>query len=481
MRRRAWGRGLAASVWALVRRPVWGLLGAWFFLILAPTSSILPSADLAFEHRMYLPLAAVVAVAVIVAYEAIRWCCARLPLGPNARRWALAAPALAVTAALCLATHLRNRVYSSEYSAWSDVVAKASHNARAHNSLGAAMGERGDLEPSLVECRKALEIAPQYAAAHYNLGKSLAQLGRNDQAVFHFQRTLEIIADRDTPESPLAHSNLAYVLYGLGKIDEAVAHYRKALEIDPETPAASYNLANALSRQGKFDEAIAMYDQALQINPQYAAAHTNLANTLYRQGKLDRAAAHYTKALTLNPRQMEAHCSLAAILIEQGRLEEAVSHCRQAIDIDPNSAEAFYNLSRALWLQAKRVDAVACWRQATRLQPKRVSWLRQFAWALATCPDRAARNGDEALKVTHRAIELSGESPELLDVLAAAQAENGRFAEAVATAQKALRLASDRGNGSLAKALRARLRLYQADSAFRDPGPSRDAATPEAK
>ncbi len=56
---------LAATLWSLYRKSWVGFWGAWFFLILAPTSSILPIADLAFEHRMYLPLAAVVVVAVV--------------------------------------------------------------------------------------------------------------------------------------------------------------------------------------------------------------------------------------------------------------------------------------------------------------------------------------------------------------------------------------------------------------------------------
>ena len=67
----------AATVYALIRWPKWGFLGAWFFLILAPTSSILPIRDLAFEHRMYLPLAAVVAGVVMGGWLVGRWLVAR--------------------------------------------------------------------------------------------------------------------------------------------------------------------------------------------------------------------------------------------------------------------------------------------------------------------------------------------------------------------------------------------------------------------
>ena len=60
---------LGATVWAFRRRPEVGFLGAWFFLILGPTSSILPSlGEVAAERRMYLPLAAVVTMVVVGAY-----------------------------------------------------------------------------------------------------------------------------------------------------------------------------------------------------------------------------------------------------------------------------------------------------------------------------------------------------------------------------------------------------------------------------
>ncbi len=81
---------LAATLWALVRKPMWGFLGAWFFLMLAPTSSFMPIRDLAFEHRMYLPLAAVVALAVVAAHLLSERLAARLfaseeraPAGPD--------------------------------------------------------------------------------------------------------------------------------------------------------------------------------------------------------------------------------------------------------------------------------------------------------------------------------------------------------------------------------------------------------------
>ena len=62
---------LAATGWALANDPPLGFLGAWFFLTLAPTSSLVPILDMVAERRMYLPLAAVVTLAVIAAWNGL--------------------------------------------------------------------------------------------------------------------------------------------------------------------------------------------------------------------------------------------------------------------------------------------------------------------------------------------------------------------------------------------------------------------------
>ena len=119
---------LAVTAWACWRRPRWGFLGAWFFLILAPTSSLMPIADVAYEHRMYLPSAAVCAVTVLALYELMRpRLAARVWTWPAAALYLL--PVAAVVLALGACTFLRNRVYASELAIWEDCVRKCPGNA----------------------------------------------------------------------------------------------------------------------------------------------------------------------------------------------------------------------------------------------------------------------------------------------------------------------------------------------------------------
>ncbi len=100
--------------------------------------------------------------------------------------------------------------------------------------------------------------------------------------------------------------------------------------------------------------------------------------------------------------------------------------------------------------------------------PKVLGWL---AWVLATAPDDAVRNGREALMTARRGELAGGDDPALLDALAAAYAELGRYPEALQTARQAVDLAMRRGQPALAEAIRGRARLFQAGRPLRDPPP----------
>ena len=126
--------------------------------------------------------------------------------------------------------------------------------------------------PEAVACyRRALELKPDYAEAHNNLGIALKEQG----------------SWRKRPPAtagPGAQAGLCrgpqqpgQRLEGPGKLDEAVACYRRALELKPDYAEAHNNLGNALNDQGKLDEAVACYRRALELKPDYAEAHNNLA------------------------------------------------------------------------------------------------------------------------------------------------------------------------------------------------------------
>ncbi len=294
---------LGLTLWAFRNKPSLGFLGAWFFLILAPTSSFLPSVgEVAADRRMYLPLAALVTLAVTGAYLLGKRLLDDRRL--TALGWAAGG---SVTLLFTFMTIQRNRDYQSVLTIWQDTVAKRPANSRAHNNLGIA----------------------------------LAQLGRMQDAIAHYELALRI-----DPNSGEAHYNYANALWQTGRGDEAIRQYKETLRINPVDIKAHTKLGNVMQLMRKTQPAIAQYEQALQINPDYAEAHNNLGMALVTVGRISEAIAHYERALQIKPSLAAAHCNLAIALERTGRLPEAVAQYEQALKIDPNLAEAQTALAR---------------------------------------------------------------------------------------------------------------------------------------
>jgi Flp pilus assembly protein TadD len=161
------------------------------------------------------------------------------------------------------------------------------------------------------------------------------------------------------------------------------------------------------------------------------------------------------------------------LLLKDGRAEEAGQEFREALRIKPDDAWAHDNLASALAFRGDLAGAIAHYGEAARLRPDWPRTLSGMARIRAAAPDPALRNGAEAVALAQRACELTGrKDPAILDSLAVAYAEVGRFAEAVATAREAAALARSQGKADLAARIEQRQRLFEAGQPFRlAPGP----------
>lgn len=273
---------LCVALGALWRRPKGGFLGAWFCLAIAPSSSVIPIRDLAFEHRMYLSLAPLAAAVVLGSYLAGWMLIQRKPSLSAAARLSSVCLVAGIAAVLGILTYLRNEDYRSELQMWQDTVAKAPNNHRAHNNLGRALVHEGRLAEALVHYDKALEINPDYAQTNFNLGLLLVQLGHVVEAIPRLQQSLKI-----NPNDIETHLNLGVAFARLDRNEEAIGHYRKALAIDSQYAPAHNNLGNLLLRQGRVDEAVACYQAAVEIDPRDPEYQHNLGVGLRQLGSTD--------------------------------------------------------------------------------------------------------------------------------------------------------------------------------------------------
>ncbi len=391
----------AATAWALVRKPALGFLGAAFFAILAPSSSIVPVAtETIAEHRMYLPLAAVVVLAVIGIH---RWLGrATLPF------------CMALAAGLFAATWRRNEIYRSEEGIWSDTVAKRPGNERAHNNLGYILSKiPGRLDEAIAQYGDALRLAPDYAQAHVNLGTALlAMPGRLNEGIAQYEEALRL-----KPELFEVHYNLGCALDKVpGRSNDAIGHYEEALRLKPDYAEAHYNLGCDLDKMpGKLNDAIAQYEEALRIRPDYAEAHFNLGIALEAiPGRMSEAIAQYEEALRLRPGYAEAHYNLGCDLQAMpGRLDEAVSHYEEAVRLKPDFAEAYCNLGNALNSKGRTSEAIARYGEALRLRPDIAAFHLNLAVVLLRIPGRR----DEAVAHLREAVRLQPDNEAARQIL----------------------------------------------------------------
>jgi tetratricopeptide (TPR) repeat protein len=339
---------LIATLLSMRYLPWAGFLGACFFLILSPSSSFVPIAPQTMaEHRMYLPLAAVIVTVVMLA----DWAWGRLPLSfapaghlPAAVRWAIPVAALgALVAGEIYLTVLRNNDYRSDLSIWQDTVRKVPSNWGPHYSLGGALLFQGRVTEAIEQYQQALRLKPDYVEAHFNLGLVLASQGQVAQAIEQYRQAL-----KSKPDFIEARNNLGAALASQGQVAEAIEQFQQALKSNPDCAEAHFNLGILLASRGQFAEAIEQYQQALKSKPDDAEAHYNLGNALVSRGQFAEAIEQYQQALKSNPDFAEAHNNLGSILTAQGRLDEATRHFEQALQLKPDYADARKNLNKVL-------------------------------------------------------------------------------------------------------------------------------------
>jgi len=246
---------LGASVWSAWRRPLAGFAGLCFFLILAPTSSIVPIRDAIFEHRMYLPLAVVVSLVVTGCAMLGARFGDRLGLPPARLRLAGLLLTILVAAALGARTYVRNEDYKTDRRLWEAAVAVRPDNPRAQYSLGVALGR---------EATRAADPAMKQAL--------------RDRSIEQFRRVLQISGPR-TRKDVLAeaHYQIGWYLIRTDRPAEAATEFEKALSLNDTHVEATFELGFAYAMMERYDEAIEKFRRTLELAPTHAQAKEYLA------------------------------------------------------------------------------------------------------------------------------------------------------------------------------------------------------------
>ena len=315
--------------------------------------------------------------------------------------------------------------------------------------------EQSEIEASLARL-------PVMADLHLRLMASLLAQGRSVEAEKEFEQGL-----RWDSAPPSAYKTGGEAFAQHGNIDKALSCYREALKVSPRSIEARLHLADLLITQNKLDEAVAEIRQAAALNPETALVEYWLGTVHLRLNAMDEAVAHLSRAVALDPYTSQIHDDLATALALTGRTAEAISHLADAVRLDPYGPAVRLRYARLLHLDKQFGPAAREYREAMRLSPDPVVMKVDLAWLLATCPEDSVRSAPEAVQLGEEANRTTeGKDLRALEVLAAAYAAAGRFADAVRPATTALELAAAAGRTGLAKDMQDRLQSYRAGRPF---------------
>lgn len=301
----------ALTAFGLVKRHPAAFAGAVFFIVLAPSSSVLPIVtEVAAEHRMYLPLAALIAAIVAALGYAIHRRGDRLP-------FAAAALVVVTTVLLGTETRARNRVYADDETLWADVVSKQGANQRARVAYGSILASRRKVDEAAAQFKAAVDLNGSDPMAQARLGSALAAQGRFDEAVQHLDRALAI-----RPDDVEAHRTLGQIYAARQEDARALPHLLAAADAVPD-PSVLTRIAAILAESRDPDlrdarRAVPFADRAVSMtNRQDPVALAVLSAALAGSGRLPEAAATAREAIPLASAQGNA--PLAAELDRRAR------------------------------------------------------------------------------------------------------------------------------------------------------------------
>jgi Flp pilus assembly protein TadD len=295
---------LATAVYAVLKKMPIGFVLGFFFLVLAPTSSFLPILDVAFEHRMYLPLVSVVTVGVVGLFFVLK------TLVTNETWFERAYVSVIAVVSLCLIlrTHYRNDDYVHPEQLWESAIVVAPTNARAHFNLGFELQMQNKLDDARGAYRRACELNPNDIRAFFHLAAMQHQTGRRDAAILGYQKVIAM-----SEKHSRAHLNLARLLEETSQFDLSEQHYRQAIDLAQNDPGFVEMYGNYFARRGQFEKAISQYRIVMARSPTYVTVHLNLALALQKLGRSDEATVHLKRASRQFPHEHRIQNQIAKI------------------------------------------------------------------------------------------------------------------------------------------------------------------------
>ncbi|HLG12952.1 MAG TPA: tetratricopeptide repeat protein [Blastocatellia bacterium] len=327
-----------------------------------------------------------------------------------------------------------------------------------YNKLGSALRKKGDPDGAIRAHQEALRLCSAEEAqmkegevvvllgsapdvdAHNGIGLALSDEGDLDGAISEFRLALNqsgMSALGRGISFANAHHNLGNALIKKSDLEGAIREYGVALRLDPDGLDHYLARGKCYSLTRQFDKAIADYDRVLVFNPGNIPAVAGRADVFFSSGSYAKAISDYTLLVEMAPKLPLAYHRRAMSHKALGNYQAAVGDYLKAIEMDPHSVDAYNELA---WLLATAPSDID----------------RDGA--------KAIKYGGIAVSLATGIGKTN-----CMDTLAAAFAEAGRFGEAASLQRKAISLLPKDFDEKEKAAFEARLRLYEQRKPYREP------------
>ena len=396
----AWGYLIAAvalvvALWHIRSRFGRGpLAGVLFFAVtLSPVLGFVDYIYMSYafvaDRYQYLAGIGIMAVVIGAAAYGIR------PLSDSWQKGALAGAAV-VLVVLGVLTWRQASIYRDDETFNRHIIALNPQALNAHLNLGKTLYDQERYEEALEAARVAVEQTPNSFKAHSNLGAVLSELGHLEEAENHLRRSIAL-----NPQAEDAHLNLGDALYKQGRYEEALEVARVAVEQDPDSFEAHVNLGVILNALGRFEEAETHLRRSIALNPQAEDAHLNLGDALYKQGRYEEALEVARVVVDQDSDSFEAYINLGITFVALGRFEEAETHLRRAIALNPRHTETLYALAKLRFQQQRYDEMLKLYQQIIDIDPTDALAYGDMGVALFLLGrnDEALRSFDQALSL----------------------------------------------------------------------------------
>ncbi len=316
----------------------------WFLIFLMPPMLYrVPLLDY-LDHRFLLPMIGI--LLFILSVIPSTWFVKK----DNNKSWIL----IVIILFLSSFTFIKSLPYRDSITFYTKATLYNPNSAFSFNNLGNLKFYRDDVESSIDDYTKAIELKPDYGKAYINRGVAYIRLGSYNHAVTDLTSAIKVTDSAKTAE---AYSNRGAAYYHLGLYSDAIRDYTKAIEVNPLYPGALYNRGVAYDDQGLFEKALADYTQAIKLNPDDFDALINRGYAFYKRKLFKNAIDDYTRVLEIKPENAEIYYSRGNSYYQLELYDKAINDYSKVLELSPGFSEVLINRGLAYLKQNKRADA----------------------------------------------------------------------------------------------------------------------------